>query len=288
MNTMGKFVILTGLSGAGKSQAAHCFEDLDYFCVDNIPLELIPKFGELCVATDAQIKNVAMVLDTRGGFSFPRLFEILNELKTLSINYEILFLEAKNEVIIKRFSETRRKHPLSGEISLLDSIKEERKILMEIKSRSNLVINTSNLSPWQLKEKIMDLYSKEASKKRMLINVTSFGFKYGMPMDADLVFDVRFMPNPHYVDELRPFTGLDKKIVNYVMEADSSKNFKRRLLSFINFLIPEYVREGKAHLKIAIGCTGGKHRSVAMSEMIYKNIKKKNYKVLIKHKDISR
>ncbi len=285
MATMSKFIIVTGLSGAGKSQVAHSFEDLDYFCVDNIPLDLIPKFAELCVVSETPMKDVVMVLDIRGGFDFQKLIGILGELKSQSINFEILFLDANNDVLVKRFSETRRRHPLGEKLTLMDAIKEERLRLLSIREKSNIVINTSNLSPWQLKEKITNLYSHEPTKNRMIINVISFGFKHGIPLDSDLVFDVRFLPNPHYEDHLRPMTGLDKKIVDYVMASDSSKKFKKKLLNFVNYLVPEYIREGKSHLKIAIGCTGGKHRSVAISEMLYKDLKKKNYKILIKHRD---
>jgi UPF0042 nucleotide-binding protein len=286
MNSMPKFIIVTGLSGAGKSQVADSFEDLNFFCVDNLPLELIPKFAELCIASDGAISRAAIVLDVRGRFQFERLFQLLTELKQQSVDFEILFLDANDTVLLKRFQETRRRHPLGNDYVLIDAIREERRQLLVVREKSNIVIDTSSYSPWQLKEKIASIYNTGSNRRHMVINLTSFGYKYGVPVDADLVFDLRFLPNPHYVDELRPLTGKDRRIVDYVMDSKTSKAFKRRLFGFINFLVPEYITEGKSHLKIAIGCTGGKHRSVAFTEMLFKDLKKKDYKIIVKHRDM--
>lgn len=282
-----KFVIVTGLSGAGKTQVIHCFEDLNYFCVDNLPLELLSKFAELSLASEGNIRNLAIVLDVRGGFSFDRLFEILTDLKHQAVDFEILFLDAEIDVLIKRFQETRRRHPLGEDFVLSDAIEEERRRLLQVREKANVVIDTTRLNPWQLKEKISSLYQARSWQRQMVINVTSFGFKNGVPLDADLVFDLRFLPNPHYVDNLRPLTGKDKEVVEYVMSKPVSQRMKRRLLSFIRFLVPEYVNEGKSHLKIAIGCTGGRHRSVAFAGMVHADLEKQGYKVLLKHRDIS-
>lgn len=283
-----RFVIITGLSGAGKSQAIRSFEDLGYFCIDNLPPMLIPKFAELASQSGGKINRIALVSDIRGGDFFASLQEALEVLGDVGLDYEILFLEADDDVLIRRFKETRRRHPLASMGSIAEGIKEERKLLADIRSRADKLIDTSQLSPQELKEEITTLYAPDSEQENILITLVAFGFKYGIPLDADLVFDVRFLPNPHYVEHLRPLTGNDESVKNYVWKWSITYKFFQKLMDLITFLIPCYVKEGKPQLVIAIGCTGGKHRSVSIVNELEKILKGKNYPVIKEYRDINK
>jgi len=280
-----KFVVITGLSGAGKSQAMRCMEDLGFYCVDNLPPVLILKFAELCFTNGGEIQKIAVVIDIRGGKFFDDLFESLDELKNKGYKYEILFLDASDETLIKRFKETRRIHPLSVEGRIIDGINAERERLKELKIRADKIIDTSNMIPSQLKEEIKKIYI-EGSVNNIMISILSFGFKKGIPLDADLVFDVRFLPNPHYIPELKEFTGNDSSVREYVMKWPESIEFVKKLNDLVDFLIPYYEREGKFQLVIAVGCTGGKHRSVTVANILYNYLKEKGQRVKLNHRDM--
>ncbi|ERM93153.1 glmZ(sRNA)-inactivating NTPase [Caldanaerobacter subterraneus subsp. yonseiensis KB-1] len=280
-----RFVIITGLSGAGKTQALKAMEDMGFFCIDNFPPALIPKLADLFYQSK-NIDKVALGMDLRGGQFFEDIYSSLDFLKKNNYDYEIVFLEASDEVLIKRFKETRRRHPLSEEGRIVNGINEERKRLSDIRKIANYIIDTSNLTSSQLKEELSNIFLKGKKFKGIIIDVMSFGYKYGIPLEADLVFDVRFLPNPFYIDELRPLTGNDEKVKEYVMKWEEAKEFLEKLGDMIKFLIPYYIREGKSQLVIAIGCTGGKHRSVAISNALYDLLKKEDYSVVVNHRDI--
>ncbi|WP_130807695.1 RNase adapter RapZ [Senegalia massiliensis] len=280
-----EFVIVTGLSGAGKSQAIKVMEDLGFYCMDNLPPSLLPKFAELCYQTVNHVKKVALVVDIRGGEFFDDLFDNLSKLKDYGYNYKIMFLDAEDDVLIKRYKEHRRPHPLSPNGQITIGIEKERKILENIRTKSDYLIDTTNLSIKNLQEKIKKIFMEGEKKDNFNISVISFGFKHGIPLDSDLVFDVRFLPNPHYIDELRDFTGNNKDVRNYVMNYSQSKEFLKKLIDMTTFLIPYYAKEGKSQLVIAIGCTGGKHRSVTIANELYRYLKNNNYKTIINHRD---
>lgn len=283
-----RFVIVTGLSGAGKTQAIRCLEDLGYFCVDNLPATLIPKFAEACYQTEGKIDKIALVIDIRGGQFFDDLFVSLNYLKEQDLSYEILFLDASDETIIKRFKESRRKHPLAPDGRILNGIIKERNRLKEVKDRANNIIDTTKLATRELREKLTSIYSEEGQiENELMITVLSFGFKYGIPVDSDLVFDVRFLPNPFYIPELKVFSGNDKEVRDYVFNFEVTNNFIDKLQDMVEFLIPNYLTEGKRQLIISIGCTGGRHRSVAIANEVYQRLKEKGHKVTIDHRDIN-
>lgn len=281
-----KFVIVTGLSGAGKTQAIWSLEDQGFFCVDNLPPTLIPKFAELCAQSEGKINKIALVVDIRGGDFFDSVYEALESLVALEIKYEILFLEASDETLVRRFKESRRPHPLSPDGRILEGIREERVRLGEIKGQAHKIIDTSNLTNRQLKEQIKLMYSSNGVEPSLNITVTSFGYKYGIPLDADLVFDVRFLPNPHYIEELRPLTGDDTQIQDYVLDSPVSRTFLRKFYSLIKFLLPHYVSEGKTSLSLAIGCTGGRHRSVTLVNKLVELLDQKEYNLIKRHRDI--
>lgn len=284
---MMRFVIVTGLSGAGKSQAIKSLEDLGFFCVDNLPPALLPKFADLYYQTEGKIDRVALVIDIRGGRFFDDLFESLNQLKMQNYNYEILFLDADDEVLIKRFKESRRSHPLAIDGRLADGIDEERKRLAEVKSKADNIINTSNLTPRQLKEEIVHIFVEGKKFEGIIISVVSFGFKHGIPLDSDLVFDVRFLPNPFYEETLKKKSGKDEPVREYVMRWPEAKQFLEKVEDMTEFLVPYYIKEGKTHLVISVGCTGGRHRSVVIANCIYEMLKKNGHRVIIDHRDIS-
>lgn len=281
-----RFVLITGLSGAGKTETIRCFEDLGYFCVDNLPPTFIPKFAQLCSQSEGKINRVALVCDIRGREFFYDLFESLQQLKNMGMGYEILFLEASKEILIRRFKETRRKHPLADQGSISQGIRAEIKLLEQIKGKADIIIDTTGLAPRDLKEQVTRVFAQDKYPVNILITVLSFGFKYGIPLEADLVFDVRFLPNPHYVDALRPFTGNDEPVKEYVWQWALSHQFFKRLRSFMEFLLPCYIKEGKTQLFIAIGCTGGKHRSVALASELRNSLKQHKYQVNLEHRDI--
>ncbi|NLG33469.1 MAG: RNase adapter RapZ [Syntrophomonadaceae bacterium] len=280
-------LIITGLSGAGKTQAINCLEDIGYYCVDNLPPALIPKFVELSLQSEGRINKVALVIDIRGGDFFPALSQSLNELKENNILYEILFLEASDEVLIRRFKESRRSHPLGNTWRLFEAIQEERRIMKEFRGRANLIIDTSQLTPKELKERLTSLYS-ERKLGGFSINLISFGYKAGIPMDSDIVMDVRFLANPFYDPGMREMTGQEPEVIDYVLNSPVTRSFGRRFLNLMKFLIPHYISEGKTNLVVAIGCTGGQHRSVVLADYIGRQLEKSGYKVLVKHRDISK
>ncbi|QEK11583.1 RNase adapter RapZ [Crassaminicella thermophila] len=280
-----KFVIITGLSGAGKSQAMKSMEDLGYYCVDNLPPALIPKFTDLCFHAQGEIEKIALVIDIRGGRFFDDLFKSLDVIKNQGYNYEILFLEASDEVLIKRFKETRRVHPINPSGRIIEGITKEREKLAELKKKAKYIVDTSNLTSAQLKEEIKKIYIEGVKPDNITIFIQSFGFKKGILLDADLVFDVRFLPNPHYIETLRDYTGNDKVVRDYVMKWPESIEFVEKLNDMIDFLIPLYIKEGKSQLVIGIGCTGGKHRSVTVANILYERLKDKGHRVIINHRD---
>jgi len=283
-----RIVIITGLSGAGKSQAVRCLEDLGYYCVDNLPPSLLPKFIELCLQSDGKIPRIALVIDIRGGRFFDSLFESLDSLNQQGIYYEILFLEAADEILVRRFKESRRRHPLSPLGRVLEGIAQERQRLEELRGRANKIIDTSNLSVHQLKEQITELFGSRSASSQITLSVTSFGYKYGILMDADLVMDVRFLPNPYYVEGLRELTGTDERVKKFVLGHEVTRSFITQFIQLLKFLIPHYIAEGKTHLGIAIGCTGGQHRSVVMAIEIGEALGEMGYPVLVKHRDRTR
>ncbi|EGT1952334.1 RNase adapter RapZ [Listeria monocytogenes] len=281
-----KLVIITGMSGAGKTVAMQSLEDLGYFCVDNLPPSLLPKFWELMKESD-KMDKIALVMDLRGREFFDSIEPALDELdNTNFITTKILFLEADDKVLVSRYKETRRHHPLEPNGSVLDGINAERELLSDLKGRSQLVINTSNMAPRELRERINNEFQTE-DKDIFNVQLMSFGFKYGIPIDADLVFDVRFLPNPHYIDKMRPLTGLDEDVCEYVMKWPETQTFLDKLVDLLMFTLPFYKREGKTQLVIAIGCTGGQHRSVALTEFVGKAIQQK-YETTISHRDMKR
>jgi len=283
-----RFVIVTGLSGAGKSQAIKFLEDHGFFCVDNLPPALLPKFTELCSQANSKIEKVAIVIDIRGGKLFDELFEYLSSMKEQGFCYEILFLEASDQVLIKRFKETRRSHPLSPEGRIITGIEKEKTLLEGLKKRANYIIDTSNLSIRQFKEQINSIFLEGKSFEGVIITVISFGFKYGIPIDSDLVFDVRFIPNPFYIENLKKLTGKDNLVKEYVLQFDESKEFIKRTEDMLEFLIPNYIKEGKSQLIVSIGCTGGKHRSITIAEELAALLGAKGHRVVTEHRDISK
>ncbi|OOM79807.1 shikimate kinase [Clostridium puniceum] len=283
-----RFVIVTGLSGAGKTQATRALEDLGYFCVDNLPPKLISKFAEMCTQSGGNIEKVALVIDIRGGVFFDDFFETLNYLKQNEFKYEILFLEATDEILIKRFKESRRSHPLSPDGRVLNGIIQEREKLREVKNVADIIIDTSKYEIRHLREKINMAYGDHTyPEKQLSVTVLSFGFKYGIPVDSDLVFDVRFIPNPFYIPELKQYSGNDEPVKEYVLKQEETVTFIEKLVDMLKYLIPNYIKEGKRQLIISIGCTGGRHRSVAIANEVYERLNKENYNSRIEHRDVS-
>lgn len=284
----GNFVIITGLSGAGKSTALKNFEDLGYFCVDNLPTTLIPKFAEICLQLKYKIKKVALGIDIREGDFLDDLFSSLEELGKMGFSHQILFLEASNSVLVRRYSETRRKHPLDKEgRSILEVIIKERKRLMGIKERADKIIDTTTLTPQEFKQVIFSSFREVPELDTMNVSLVAFGYKYGIPVDADLVIDTRFLPNPHYIEKLRPLTGNNPEVSRFVLKFSVTQKFLRKYSGLLKFLIPYYIREGKSYLTIAVGCTGGRHRSVIVVNELNKFLGKK-YPVKTQYRDIEK
>ncbi|AUG58336.1 RNase adapter RapZ [Acetivibrio saccincola] len=281
-----RLLIITGISGAGKSLVIKHLEDMGFYCVDNLPPLLIHKFVEICIQSRGKIDKIAMVIDIRGGELFNDLFPELKALKDLGILYEILFMEASDNVLIKRYKESRRTHPLSPEGRILEGIKKEREILKEIKKQATYIIDSSNLTPRQLKEELINIFEYGKKFNGIIINIISFGFKHGIPIDCDLVFDVRFIPNPYYIESMRNQTGKNELVRDYVLGFDETQCFLIKLREMLDFLIPNYIKEGKSQLVIGIGCTGGQHRSVAISEALFSHLSKKGHRVVINHRDM--
>lgn len=279
-----RFVIITGLSGAGKTHALRCLEDFGYYCIDNMPPVLIPKFAELCNNSQGKLDKIAVVCDIRSGDMFSQLFDALSEIKRNGYTYEILFLNADDQALIKRYKETRRKHPLSLKGRLADAIALERRLLEDVYKRADNIINTTNLTQKQSRAELAAIFEGDECAP-ITINVLSFGFKYGIPLDADMVFDVRFLPNPYYIEELKGHTGMESCVSDYVMKFEQSKKFLNMMTDMVDFLIPQFIEEGKKHLVIAIGCTGGRHRSVTLAEALYKHLKDNGNFSTVIHRD---
>ncbi len=282
-----QFVIITGLSGAGKSTAVHVFEDMGYFCVDNLPPALVPRFAELVSRSRGRVDRVAVVMDIRSGEFFDEIEEALRTLDERHLPYRILFLDASDEVLVRRFKETRRKHPLAPAGSVLEGIQAERRRLRALRERAHKIVDTSTLTPQALRAELQAEFGPGA-EGALTITVLSFGYKHGLPMDADLVFDVRFLPNPHYLPELRPFPGTHPDVRAYVLSSPEAQTFRRQLLEMVSFLLPHFIREGKSHLVVAIGCTGGRHRSVVFAEELGGSLREQGYTVRIHHRDLDR
>ena len=286
-----ELVIVTGMSGAGKSRAAEALEDIGFYCVDNMPPMLIPTFVNLNLSSKDMKKIVALVADIRLGNDFTELFNILSELKNIKgIDYKILFIDADNEVIMRRYQETRRKHPLADEFnspSILDAIIKEREILLPARQNADYILDTSDIMSSQFKEKIVNLFLTNISSSLKIYSI-SFGFKYGIPNEADLVFDVRCLPNPFYIPELKNHTGLEENVRNFVMKFEQARVLENKLYDLLDFLIPLYRTEGKSQLTIAVGCTGGKHRSVVFAELLNKHLLETGADVSVFHRDIQR
>lgn len=286
-NPASRLVILTGLSGSGKVSALKVFEDLGYYCVDNLPVELIPSFAELVIESREPL-NAAMVVDIREGSGLDRLPAILGDLKN-RLNTRLLFLECDDSVLLRRFSETRRPHPLGNSSSVKRSINDERRRLEPIKNLADIILDTSKFNVHELRDHIMEQFQEGATKpKTLLISVVSFGFKKGVPEDADLVFDVRFLPNPHFVPEFRPLTGRHPKVAKYIRSFPQTQEFINRISDLLVYLLPHYIEEGKSYLTIAFGCTGGQHRSVMIAEEVKKRLAKAGYRVKCEHRDSPR
>jgi UPF0042 nucleotide-binding protein len=287
MNQTAKVLVLTGLSGAGKSVALQSLEDLGYFCIDNLPPALISKLGELVYQSDGKVSKVALVCDLRARAFDKELFDALRELEERDgISTEVLYLEADEETLVNRYKETRRRHPMAPEGRITEGIAKERKKLEEMRGRSDWIINTSKMKPAELKALISERFG-HGRQRKLHVHIVSFGFKHGVPIDADLVFDVRFLPNPHYVESLRPMTGKNREVYDYVMKWPVTQQFTEKLIDMIDFLIPHFEKEGKQQVVIAIGCTGGQHRSVSIAEMVYRHLQH-HHSVVVNHRDCAK
>ena len=281
-----RFVIITGMSGAGKTQVLRTLEDLNYFCVDNLPVMLLPKFIELSRQTPG--RNTAMVIDTRGGDAFSSLVEIMDEMHANGFDFEVLFLDADDATLIRRYKETRRRHPMEkGRNSLAESVSLERNFMADVKSRATSIIDTTHYSNTMLKDEIGHLFGDENSAPEMLIVVQSFGFKYGLPLDSDLVLDVRFLPNPFYETQLRGLTGNDQPVQDFLNKYPQTFEFLKMECEMLNYLIPKYEKEGKSQLVISIVCSGGQHRSVYIANNIYHYLRLKSYRVELRHRELN-
>ncbi len=284
-----EFIFVTGMSGAGKSNAANALEDLGFYCIDNIPPMLISSFVTLAKKGETDLSKMAIVTDSRGGQAFNNIDKVFDDLAQSGVSFKILFLDTSDAELIRRYSETRRRHPLCDkyDLSISEALVKEREMLQKVRSRANYVIDTTNLKTGQLKKQLAGLFLGGGNSS-LQISCMSFGFKYGPAAEGSLVFDVRCLPNPYYIDELRDLTGLDPQVSNYVMQFDSSKEFADLILKLVEYSIPLYRDEGKSQLVIAVGCTGGKHRSVTFAELIYKRLSDLGYRVSVTHRDIEK
>lgn len=283
-----RFVVVTGMSGGGKSTALKMLEDAGFYCVDNLPISLIEKFAELITMPGSEVNKVALGLDVRSDQSFEDATKVLEELKKKGYQFEILFMDSDEKALIKRYKETRRIHPLAADGRVEDGVKAERRVLENIRRNADYVIDTTHLLTRELKEELDRIFVKNEEYNSLMVTVMSFGFKYGIPSDADLVFDVRFLPNPYYIDDLKHKTGNDKEVQDYVMNSPESQEFMGKLIDMVQFLVPNYVKEGKYRLVVAIGCTGGKHRSVTLANELYKRMKDEGeYGMKLYHRDVT-
>ncbi|NDL67190.1 RNase adapter RapZ [Anaerotalea alkaliphila] len=283
-----QFTVITGMSGAGKSTVLKFLEDMGYFCVDNLPPVLIGKFAEICFSPESGINKVALGIDIRGGDVFEELFKEMDLLKGMGYRINLVFIDAQDKILVKRFKETRRKHPLVDHGRVSEGIRLERSILEAAKKRADHIIDTTNLLTRELKEEVRKVFDADGQYDSLIVTVVSFGFKYGIPADADLVFDVRFLPNPYYVGELRELTGNDREVSDFVMQWEQARDFMVKLLDMVEFLLPNYIKEGKNNIVIAIGCTGGKHRSVTLANALHQALAQKEYSVHIQHRDLEK
>lgn len=279
-------VIITGLSGSGKSLAANCFEDMGYYCVDNLPIRLIPVFMDLIGRAPGEIRQVALVIDIREGAFLRDFPEILDQLRRQEVDVSVLFFEATTDSLIRRFSETRRPHPLSAAIPVEEGIRREREILRPIRERADKIIDSSAFNVHELRAHLFDNFSEKSRTGSLFISIVSFGYKYGVPQESDLMFDVRFLPNPHFVESLRPKTGLDAEVVTYIEAIEDYQQYFQMVLSMLLFLVPRFVREGKTYLTIGVGCTGGRHRSVSMAQKLGEVLERQGYRVKTTHRDL--
>ena len=283
-----RFLIVTGQSGAGKSRAASTLEDLGYYCVDNLPPELITQFAEVCLATTGRYDRVALVSDVRAGQNFDGLLTSLDALDAMGCKYSIVYVEAETEEIIKRYKETRRSHPLSKDgTPLAAAVVKEKQLLSRVRARANFIIDTTSLSTARLRSELIRLF-EEQPERAMVVNVLSFGFKYGIPLDADLVLDVRFLPNPYYIAELKPKSGLTPEVRDFIFAYQQTQDYLQKLEDLLAYTLPLYFEEGKTGLVIAVGCTGGRHRSVAVAKEIGDFVMKRGYPTVVNHRDIAR
>jgi UPF0042 nucleotide-binding protein len=282
------FVVITGMSGAGKSFAIKCFEDMGFFCVDNLPTTLMPTFADLVAHSAQKIHRVALGVDVREGEYLPHLLDAIAELRTRRHQVEVLFIEASDEALVRRYHETRRRHPLGGEGHVLDAIRAERKALAHMREIADRIVDTSALTVHQFRDLLGELYVSPKARAGLQTSLISFGFKHGIPIDADLVFDVRFLPNPHFVDALRPLDGRDAAVREFIMKHAESHELVQRLQDLLRFLLPAYQREGKAYLTVAVGCTGGRHRSVAVVEELKRFLDDLGFGPSVVHRDLDR
>jgi UPF0042 nucleotide-binding protein len=282
------FVVITGLSGAGKSYAIKCFEDMGFFCVDNLPTTLIPTFSDLAARSSQKFYRVALGIDVREGEYLSHLLDAIGELKRRRHTVEVLFIEASEEALIRRYHETRRRHPLGGDGNVLDAIRAERKAMAHMREIADRIVDTSNTTVHQLRAQLIELYGTPKTRPGLATSLVSFGFKHGIPFDADLVFDVRFLPNPHFVEGLRSLDGRDARVHDFIFEHEESRELLARLQDFLTFLLPRYEREGKSYLTIALGCTGGRHRSVAFAEALRRFVDQLGFSPSVVHRDLDR
>ena len=284
-----EFLIITGLSGAGKSRAADVLEDLDYYCVDNMPIALMPRFAELCIATAGRYEKVALVTDVREKDGFGQLLDTIDELKERGCDCKILYMDADVRTLIRRYKESRRPHPLASHGSSVEAaVYQEIELLSPIRERADYVVNSSNLTLGMLQNKLFSLFAGEGAKREIDVTVMSFGYKHGLPMDADLVFDVRFLPNPYYVEELRPLSGLDLPVAEFVFSYQQTRTFMDKITDMLDYLLPLYIEEGKLSLTVAIGCTGGHHRSVAIASALCNHLKAEGVRSVNVNRDIEK
>ena len=283
-----RILIITGMSGAGKTQVMRTLEDLNYFCVDNLPPALIPKFAELCMQTEGKVNRIAFVIDIRGGEFFEEMVGVLDEMKLNGTKYELLFLDASDEVLIRRYKETRRRHPLANEGSLSQGITKEREKVGNVRAKATHILDTTNTTTTDLRDKIIALYGSGDSLSKMNVIIQSFGFKHGIPLDCDMMFDVRFLPNPFYVPELKMLTGNDQEVMTYIWNYQITREFTKKLEDMVLFLLPEYEKEGKSQFTIAIGCTGGNHRTVFIANKLCDFLRGHDYETQVAHRDLNK
>lgn len=283
-----RFTIITGLSGAGRSEAAKSFEDLGYFVIDNLPPALIDKMAELISVPGSKVRQVALVVDARGGEFFPELQRSLNQLRERGMEYRILFLEASDSSLVRRFDQTRRRHPLADHERVVDGITQERAIMQPLRDQADVIVDTSSLNVHELRDKINSLFAEPSPVSGMVVNVISFGYKHGLPLDADIVLDCRFLPNPHWVEHLRALNGTDPAVRSYVLDSRATGPFLTQLRALITATLPGFVSEGRHYLTIAIGCTGGRHRSVVISEEIARHLQDQGFPSTVVHRDLDK